>query len=318
MSASSNELFEFHWLFDMLHHIDVGLVVLDTSYEIQLWSGFMENQRGVSSMNAKNKSLFKVFPDLNANWLQQKLDNAIALRTPGFISWEQRPYLFPFNSYRPITGIAAHMFQNIVLQPLNHVDGSVKYVCLVVYDVTDVATNKAALSVANKKLGIMSKTDALTGLNNRSSLDKALAATCNAFKQAPQTSHSLVMVDIDYFKKVNDQYGHQIGDQVLQAMAKMLTANSRKGDFVGRFGGEEFVILLPNTSAQDALVYCEKLREAIAGKEIDTSKGALSITISLGVSQLLEEDEGVAAWLSRADDALYQAKEQGRNRTVVL
>lgn len=317
MSDTSNELFELHWLFDMLHNIDVGLVVLDTNYEIQLWNSFMENHSGLSSVTAKNKSLFTLFPDLNANWLQKKLDNVVALRTPIFISWEQRPFLFSFKSYRPITGIAEKMFQNVTIRPLSHVDGSIKYVCLVIYDVTDVATNKAALSSANRKLHIMSTTDALTGLKNRSSLDKALDMTFKSYRTSLASTHSLVMIDIDFFKKVNDQYGHQTGDLVLKEVAKVLSDSSRKGDFVGRFGGEEFAILLPNCSEENAFNYCEKLRKQIEGITITSPKGDINITISLGVSQLHESDSTVATWLSKADDALYQAKEKGRNQTLI-
>lgn len=318
MSDTSNELFELHWLFDMLHNIDVGLVVLDTNYEVQLWNSFMENHSGVSSITAKNKSLFGVFPDLNAEWLQKKLDNVVALRTPIFISWEQRPFLFSFKSYRPITGIAEKMFQNVTIRPLSHVDGSIKYVCLVIYDVTDVATNKAALSAANRKLHVMSTTDALTGLKNRSSLDRALDMIFQSHRSSPSSEHSLVMVDIDFFKKVNDQYGHQIGDVVLKEVANVLSKNSRKGDFVGRFGGEEFAILLPNCNEDNAFRYCEKLRKQIEDLTISSSKGEIKITMSLGVSQLSEDDLTVATWLSKADDALYQAKEKGRNQTLIF
>ncbi|MCZ2723668.1 diguanylate cyclase [Marinomonas sp. 15G1-11] len=317
MSDTSNELFELHWLFDMLHNIDVGLVVLDTNYEIQLWNSFMENHSGMSSITAKNTSLFSVFPDLNAEWLQKKLDHVVALRTPIFISWEQRPFLFSFKSYRPITGIAEKMFQNVTIRPLSHIDGSIKYVCLVIYDVTDVATNKAALSAANRKLHIMSTTDDLTGLKNRNSLDKALEMVFESYKRAPTSAHSLVMADLDLFKKINDRYGHQTGDLVLKEVSSILSSSSRKGDFVGRFGGEEFAILLPNCDEESALIYCEKIREKIQNLVVKSPKGDIKITISLGISQLNEKDLSVDTWLSKADDALYQAKEKGRNQTLV-
>lgn len=317
MGQQVEDLIELHWLFDMLHHIDVGLVVLNEKYEVQLWNSFMENHSGVSSSIAKHQSLFALFPDLNSDWLKQKLDNVIALRTSVFVSWEQRPYLFPFKSYRPITDLADKMFQNVVLRPITNVDGSVKHVCMVIYDVTDVATNKAALSAANRQLNQMSKTDSLTELHNRSSLDKALRVAYDLFKSDRSGPHSLVMIDIDFFKKVNDQYGHPIGDQVLQYVAKELSATSRRGDFIGRFGGEEFAILLPNTQQKGAFIFCEKLRNKIAETSIPTTKGKLSLTISLGIAELSNKDASVAAWLSRADDALYQAKEKGRNQTVL-
>jgi diguanylate cyclase (GGDEF)-like protein len=316
MSSNAEDIMELHWLFDMLQHIDVGLVVLNDKYEIKLWNSFIENHSGVSSSIAKGQSLFDIFPTINSNWLQQKLDNVIALRTSIFISWEQRPHLFPFKSYRPITGIAEKMYQNVALRPITNADGTVKYVCMVVYDVTDVATNKESLSNANRKLDYLSKTDPLTSLHNRGSLDKVLNNAFDAFKQRGG-SHSLVMADIDHFKQVNDQYGHPVGDQVLQAVAKVLSSGARKTDFVGRYGGEEFVIVLPNTDAAGALFFCETVRKKIAEIKVKTADTIVSVTISFGISEASRSDKDVHDWLSRSDEALYEAKESGRNRSVV-
>ena len=317
MSNNAEDMMELHWLFDMLQHIDVGLVVLSRHYEIKLWNSFMENHSGVSSSIAKEQSLFNVFPDINAGWLQHKLDNVIALRTPIFISWEQRPHLFPFKGYRPITGIADKMYQNIALRPITNADGSVKYVCMVVYDVTDVATNKESLSNVNRKLDYLSKIDPLTDLHNRGCLDKALNNTFDAYKIDQCGPHSLVMADIDFFKKVNDEYGHPVGDLVLKEVSKILSTSARKGDLVGRYGGEEFAILLPNTDAAGALFFCETVRKKIAEATIKTLKSDVSVTISFGISEVEKTDQSMSDWLKRADDALYKAKDSGRNKSVV-
>ncbi|MBD5770939.1 transcriptional regulator [Marinomonas colpomeniae] len=152
MSNEAEGLADLHWMFDMLHHIDVGLVVLNEKYEVQLWNSFMENHSGVSSSIAKQQSLLSIFPNLDTGWLRQKMDNVFGLKTPIYISWEQRPNLFPFKSYRPITGIANKMYQNVAIRPISSPNGAIKHLCLVVYDVTDIATNKIALSAANDKL----------------------------------------------------------------------------------------------------------------------------------------------------------------------
>lgn len=316
MSSNAEDMMELHWLFDMLQHIDVGLVVLNEKYEIELWNSFMENHSGVSSSIAKEQSLFNVFPDINRNWLQQKLDNVIALRTSIFISWEQRPHVFPFKGYRPITGMADKMYQNVALRPITNADGTVKYVCMVVYDVTDVATNKESLSNANSKLDHLSKTDPLTQLHNRGSLDKILQSTFEASKKG-SGPHSLVMTDIDHFKKVNDQYGHPIGDLVLQAVSKVLSSSIRKADFVGRYGGEEFAILLPNTDAAGALFFCETVRKKIAETKVKSANSTVSVTMSFGISESSNFDQTASDWLSRSDAALYKAKEGGRNQSVI-
>ncbi|MEL0614025.1 diguanylate cyclase [Marinomonas arenicola] len=315
MLNSLDEMMELHWLFDMLNHIDLGLVVVDQNYKITLWNSFMENHSGKSSSIAKDQSLFNLFPEIDKEWLQRKLDNVIALRTSIFISWEQRPYLFAFKSYRPITGLADNMYQNITLRPLANADGTVKHVCIAVYDVTDTATHKQALSSANRQLEQLSKTDALTELHNRGSLEKALGIIFSAYQKKPSSTHSLVIADLDFFKKINDQYGHPIGDIVLKEVAKLMMASTRKGDFIGRYGGEEFVVLLPNTPSSGAISFCEKLRQKIEAMTIKTDKGDIKVTMSLGVAQLMEEDKTSSAWLVRADEALYKAKASGRNQT---
>ncbi|WP_067210477.1 GGDEF domain-containing protein [Marinomonas aquimarina] len=311
------EMTELHWLFDMLQHIDVGLVVVNTKYEVELWNGFMENHSGVSSSNARNCSLFDIFPTINQSWLQHKLDNAFALRTPIYISWEQRASLFPFKSYRSVTSISDTMFQNVVIRPINNANGSVDHLCLVVYDVTDVAVNKAALSAANRKLDQMSKTDGLTELNNRASLDRAIKLTFDSFAVGNSGPHCLVMADIDHFKNVNDTYGHPVGDIVLQEMAKILSSASRRGDFVGRYGGEEFSVLLLNTTKEGAKVYCEKIRQQVEQRVFNSNKGDIKITVSLGCSELGKQHSSIEQWIESADGALYHAKHNGRNQTVI-
>ncbi|MEC8080591.1 MAG: diguanylate cyclase [Pseudomonadota bacterium] len=315
--SQQTDMTELHWLFDMLQHIDVGLVVINKNYEVELWNGFMENHSGVSSTNARNRSLFDIFPSINASWLQQKLDTVLALRTPIYVSWEQRPYLFPFKSYRSVTSISESMFQNVVIRPINNANGTVDHLCLVVYDVTDVAVNKAALSAANRKLDQMSKTDGLTELNNRSSLDKAIKLTFDAYAVGNSGPHTLVIADIDHFKSVNDNYGHPAGDAVLQDMAKILSGGSRRGDFVGRYGGEEFCVLLLNTNKEGAFTYCEKIRKQVEENTFKTNKGDLNITVSLGCCELGKQHSSIGEWVESADKALYQAKEGGRNRTVI-
>jgi diguanylate cyclase (GGDEF)-like protein len=124
-----------------------------------------------------------------------------------------------------------------------------------------------------------------------------------------------VIADLDFFKKINDQYGHPIGDIVLKEVAKLMMASTRKGDFIGRYGGEEFVVLLPNTPSSGAISFCEKLRQKIEAMTIKTDKGDIKVTMSLGVAQLMEEDKTSSAWLVRADEALYKAKASGRNQT---
>lgn len=133
------DLLEFHWMMDMLQSIDVGVVVLDSNYCIKVWNGFMESHSNLLPEDVRDKSLFSLFPSINEDWLSRKARPVFELKTRAFMTWEQRPYLFKFPNYRPITGSAAFMYQNITLFPLVSATGKVENICMLVYDVTDVA-----------------------------------------------------------------------------------------------------------------------------------------------------------------------------------
>ena len=123
---------------------------------------------------------------------------------------------------------------------------------------------------------------------------------------------SVIMIDIDHFKKINDSYGHDIGDKILQQVCDSISAIIRKPDIFGRVGGEEFMLLLPETSGDDASDFAERIRTTIEQKEFETVK---NVTISLGVTECVEEDN-ILPLFKRADNALYTAKNDGRNRVV--
>lgn len=127
MSNDQSAMNELHWLIDMVQTIEVGLVVLDRDYNIQLWNGFMENHSGVSPNSIKGQNLFSRFPDLPATWLKQKMESVFMLKNRAFISWEQRPYVFQFKNYRPITGRADFMYQNVTLLPLASLTGKITH-----------------------------------------------------------------------------------------------------------------------------------------------------------------------------------------------
>jgi two-component system, cell cycle response regulator len=173
------------------------------------------------------------------------------------------------------------------------------------------------LSVANAQLLIMSSTDALTGVANRRSLEERL----HDMWEHSQRLHeplSLVMCDIDHFKHVNDDYGHQAGDAVLQQFATLLQAEAREIDKVGRYGGEEFVLLLPGTVLDAAVTFAERIRERVEKYAFTFENGqSVHRTMSCGVAARPHPRVGDQdALIKAADDALYVAKETGRNRVV--
>lgn len=128
---------------------------------------------------------------------------------------------------------------------------------------------------------------------------------------------SVIMCDIDFFKKVNDTHGHAVGDDVIKMVAKILTSSIRETDIVARFGGEEFIILLPYTTEDEAIFVAEKIRHIIENRTIESRGKQVTVTISLGVSQMKEQDDNIESIIVRADEALYLAKSKGRNQTVL-
>ena len=316
MTVETEELNEFHWLVEMLHTIDVGLVVLDRDYTIQIWNGFMENHSGLLPREAKGRNIFELFAEIPEDWFRRKAESVVLLKNKAFTIWEQRPYVFKFNNYRPITGTADFMYQNTTFIPLKSTTGVVTHLCLLVYDVTDNAIHKMELEKANLGLAILSQTDGLTKLFNRNHWQKCIEAEFKRFTRSKNTS-SLVMLDIDHFKAVNDNYGHLVGDDVIRHLAQVIREQVRETDISGRYGGEEFVILLADTNAKDSLVFAERVRKVVEESVVLYNDIEIKYTVSLGVAEVDPELQSVEQWLENADNALYQSKDGGRNKVTI-
>ena len=146
MSKSAlDDVLEFHWMMDMLQTVDVGIVVLDREFKIHMWNDFMESHSGLTAADAKGHSIFAINPDINQTWFSQKTNAVFALKIRSFMTWEQRPYLFKFANYRPITGTEDFMYQDIAISPLTSATGAVDYISMMIYDTTDKAAAKKQL-----------------------------------------------------------------------------------------------------------------------------------------------------------------------------
>ncbi len=169
---------------------------------------------------------------------------------------------------------------------------------------------------ANERLRHMSRTDSLTGLENRRSIEKQLV-TMFAHGERLGEPLSCVMSDLDRFKSVNDEYGHQAGDAVLKQYASIVKREAREIDVVGRYGGEEFIVLLPGTVLEAAVTFAERVRKQVEAHTFVFDGGSLRRTASFGVAGWPHPRVAHCEGLVRAaDDALYVAKETGRNRVV--
>lgn len=169
------------------------------------------------------------------------------------------------------------------------------------------------LSEALKTIKKITNTDPLTGILNRRAFHKILKREIS-FARRHSLPLSFVMIDIDHFKRINDTYGHEMGDRILKRFARIIIKSIRHEDIFARFGGEEFILLLPNTDINSAFSVCERIRQKIEKTKFKGIKER--ITASFGITELLQQDKELDV-LKRADEALYEAKRKGRNRCEV-
>ncbi|MBN7796121.1 sensor domain-containing diguanylate cyclase [Parahaliea mediterranea] len=178
----------------------------------------------------------------------------------------------------------------------------------------EVAERTARLTEANHRLFEAARIDPLTGVNNRRGFFAAAESEVGrAFRGG--RPFSVVLADVDHFKPVNDRLGHACGDHVLTCLAGILRQAVRKSDLVARWGGEEFILLLPETDAEGAVLLAEKIRRQIAGSTIDYGDASLQLTMTFGVAEH-RRGESLDSCVSRSDEALYRGKREGRNRVV--
>lgn len=173
----------------------------------------------------------------------------------------------------------------------------------------------ADLRKAHAAMVDMALTDPLTGCKNRRFFMEVGEHEIERSRRSA-TPLAVALLDIDRFKSINDSLGHAVGDVAIKALVGIALKTIRASDVMGRIGGEEFAVLLPDTTLEAAMVAAEKLREQIAAAVVETPEIALTITASIGVTVLADTDDGITAALDRADQALYQAKQTGRNRVI--
>lgn len=222
----------------------------------------------------------------------------------GFVCGGQDYIAKPFDPYEVVARVETHLSLRLTKQKLEKVVSELK----------NVLKEKEELV---KELEIMAHTDGLTGVNNRSRFFSLAEHEFNGCFRYHQTL-SVIMIDIDHFKRLNDTYGHAAGDFVLKETSSAIKKNLRKADVLARYGGEEFIILLPMSPIAQVQIVAERIRESVESMSIAFNCQMLTTTISLGASEMHKNDTKITDIIERADKALYAAKNMGRNRAVCL
>ncbi|TWH65038.1 diguanylate cyclase (GGDEF)-like protein [Azomonas agilis] len=315
--SDSFDLKELHWLLAIVQSMDVGIVVLDLEYRVCVWNGFMQNHSGRTVKEASQQSFFDLFPEVSQTWFRHKMDSVVTLGMPAFTVWEQRPYLVRFRNYQPITGQDDLMYQNTTWLPLVSTNSQVEHVCLIIYDVTIAATSRKQLESLNTQLEQLAHKDRLTGLNNRGYWEELLRQEFARYTRYNSMA-ALLIFDIDHFKKINDTYGHQAGDKVIQALARLILTSARVTDIAGRYGGEEFVILMPGTDCMGARLFAERFRKRVESLIVPHEDKDIRFTISIGIADLSQPLKSHEQLIHNADQALYLSKNGGRNRVTLF
>lgn len=294
-------------IFDM---VNVGIVILDTDLKVYKWNRWMETHSNILSDKIIGASIFDFFPNLNAPWFKRNCKSITTFGNFAFFSQKLHGYCFPFKAVNTLGSTFELMQQNCTMGPLRDEGNHIKYIYIMVQDVTEVA-------VYEQKLIEMNTKDSLTGVYNRRHFETKLAEEFERHKRY-ENPFSMIMIDIDFFKKINDSYGHQCGDYILKSLTQLIVNRMRSIDFLARYGGEEFCCLLPETDIHAALRLAENFRIITEKHTFQFKDNTLKITISQGVSEMKRNVKNTEALLKLADDALYEAKRAGRNKVVAM
>lgn len=309
MSINIMDLINNNIIFNTINN---GIIILDENLNILAWNKWLEITTNLKSEDMINQNICKKFNYINEKKLRRKIKSVLVTNNSAFYTIDPHQYLIDIKVNTIIDKIFESMQQSITIVPY---DIEKKYVCLYIYDDTKLCETNYKLEKLNDELKDLSNRDPLTHLYNR----RYFSEISNKFLSLSlrnENDLSIIILDIDKFKNINDTYGHNVGDKVIISLSNSLEKNIRESDVVARFGGEEFVILLNNTNLENSISIAEKIRKKIENIEILDGDNILKFTASFGVAEYDNklDYEKIEHTITRADNALYIAKENGRNQ----
>ncbi len=302
---------------DVFNAINLGLIIVDAEYNVLFWNDWIFKRTHIKQAEAVSHKLDSVFSEPLSVTFLNAIKNTLEYGLPTVLSNALHRSPLPLYDLSLQTDEKTRIPQAITISPLQSQQGELY--CVI--QVTDSSTSIKREKMLRSHSEIFKReanTDSLTGIYNRRFFDEHYKiAFHSAIRQ--QQYLSIFMIDIDFFKDYNDYYGHLKGDETLRAVAQALKSQLfRASDLIARYGGEEFVLILPDLSEEQAEKFAEKLKNSIFNLAIPHVNSSLfnQVTISIGLCAGIPQEEYDI--LGRADAALYLAKQQGRNRCVML
>jgi diguanylate cyclase (GGDEF)-like protein len=303
----------------VLKAVRAGVIVFDAQQRIVLWNHWVEQHSRFPTAEALGKTFAEVFPDMIDGRTHAAIREALHNNFASLISQTLNKAPFPLHATAADAAGGVRMQQAVHVMPLE-VAGMPRHCLVQITDVSMAVSRERKLRELAVELESQTLVDGLTGIANRRRFDLHLEDEFRRAKRAASPL-SLVMIDVDFFKDYNDNYGHQRGDECLARIAAALSDTlHRPRDLVARYGGEEFTVILPDTDPEGALQVAEAMRAAVEALVLEHARSGVApcVTISLGVSTLTPGHSGkMSTLLHAADRALYQAKRSGRNCVVV-
>jgi len=302
----------------LLDHLSIGAAVIDPSLRIVFWNRWMAEHSMLSAAEVTGRPIQEVFPTLHKKGFVKKAREVFRRGRPSFFNKKLHQNIFPFYSGRSyIESKLSPMEQTVILSPLLDAKGNASEVLISVFDISDWISYQNELLRSQTELQRLSQTDDLTQIPNRRSVMDRLNEELQLHKRKKRPL-SMALLDIDHFKKINDNFGHQTGDVILRDMAQLVSGMLREYDAIGRYGGEEFLLVLPETCEEVAFKVADRLRAAVAEHDFLVHERVYRITVSLGVvCKNDDETPSLEDLFKEADRCLYKAKESGRNRTEI-
>lgn len=298
---------------DIIESLPIGIILLDCDGKVCSWNNWLVANTGKSVKDAVGNKLTELYPGVNSSRFEFAIEQVLHYRHPQVISQVLNHHLIPIKvTNSPDNDDSNFMQQSVAILPI--IDDDETYALISIINVTENYNQRHVLLKAARRFEEEGTIDPLTGTHNRRYLWEYLSSE---EVRAKKMIVVCTMLDLDHFKKINDELGHEAGDSILVSFAKVLQNNIRSDDKIFRYGGEEFLIVSYVSDANKAGIMAEKIVENLADKATH-AKIKRRVTCSAGYSYAVHSSFDARALVRQADKALYKAKEQGRNRVCAF